>query len=65
MITKIRNYIREVWLEMGKVTWPTRDELKESTRVFIIGSFFLTLFIFVIDRIMGFGIDGITRLLGS
>jgi preprotein translocase subunit SecE len=65
MITKIRNYVREVWLEMGKVTWPTRDELKESTRVVIIGSIFLTLFIFVIDRIMGFGIDGITRLLGS
>ncbi len=65
MITKIRNYIREVWLEMGKVTWPTRDELKESTRVVIVGSIFLTLFIFVIDRIMGFGIDGITRLLGS
>jgi preprotein translocase subunit SecE len=65
MITKFRQYLREVWLEMGKVTWPTRDELKESTRIVIIGSILLTVFIFLIDRIMGFGIDGITRLLGS
>ncbi len=65
MFTRLRDYVREVWLEMGKVTWPTRDELKESTRVVIIGSILLTVFIFLIDRVMGFGIDGITRLLGS
>ncbi len=65
MFTRLQNYVREVWLEMGKVTWPTRDELKESTRVVIIGSILLTVFIFLIDRVMGFGIDGITRLLGS
>ena len=65
MTTKFRQYLREGWLEMGKVTWPTRDELKESTRIVIIGSILLTVFIFLIDRIMGFGIDGITRLLGS
>jgi len=65
MITKLRIYLREVWLEMGKVTWPTRDELKESTRVVIIGSILLTIFIFLIDRIMSIGVDGITRLFGS
>ena len=65
MFTRLRDYVREGWLEMGKVTWPTRDELKESTRVVIIGSILLTVFIFLIDRVMGFGIDGITRLLGS
>jgi len=65
MFTKFRVYMREVWLEMGKVTWPTGQELKESTRVVIIGSLFLTVFIFLIDRIMGYGINGITRLLGS
>ena len=65
MFTKLRTYLREVWLEMGKVTWPTRDELKESTRVVIIGSILLTIFIFLIDRVMSLGVDGITRLFGS
>jgi len=65
MITKIRTYMREVWLEMGKVTWPTRDELKESTRVVIVGTILITIFIFLVDRIMSLGVDGITRLVGS
>lgn len=65
MLQKIQIYLREVWLELGKVTWPTRDELKESTRVVIIASLLLTLFIFVIDRIMSVSVDGVTRLFGS
>jgi len=65
MFQKIQIYLREVWLELGKVTWPTRDELKESTRVVIIASLLLTLFIFVIDRIMSVSVDGVTRLFGS
>ena len=65
MFQRIKTYMREVWLEMGKVTWPTRDELKESTRVVIIASFLLTIFIFIIDRIMSVGVDGVTRLFGS
>lgn len=65
MFQKIQTYLREVWLELGKVTWPTRNELKESTRVVIIASLLLTLFIFVIDRIMSVGVDGVTRLFGS
>jgi len=65
MFQRFQTYLREVWLEMGKVTWPTRDELKESTRVVIIASFLLTVFIFIIDRIVSLGVDGVTRLLGS
>ena len=63
MIDKIRNYLREVWLEMGKVTWPTRNELRESTMVVIVATFIVTVFIFVVDRIMDTGLSGIIRLL--
>ncbi|MDP6419645.1 MAG: preprotein translocase subunit SecE [Candidatus Krumholzibacteria bacterium] len=65
MIGKLRAYLREVWLEMGKVTWPTMQELKESTRVVIIATFLVTVFIFVVDRFMGIAVDGITRLLSG
>ncbi|MBM4116561.1 preprotein translocase subunit SecE [bacterium] len=63
MIERIRTYLREVWLEMGKVTWPTRDELKESTLVVIVASIIVTAFIFVIDRILDSGLSGLIRLL--
>ena len=62
MIDRIRKYLRDVWVEMGKVTWPTRDELKESTLVVIVATFFVTVFIFLIDRIMDYGVSGIIRL---
>jgi preprotein translocase subunit SecE len=63
MINKIRKYLREVWLELGKVTWPTKDELKESTMVVIVATIIVTLFIFVIDRLLDEGISGLMHLL--
>ena len=32
----IREYIKDVRVELSKVTWPTRDELRESTIVVIV-----------------------------
>lgn len=63
MFDRLRKYLREVWLEMGKVTWPTRDELKESTLVVIIATVIVTAFIFVIDRILDGGISGLMKVL--
>jgi preprotein translocase subunit SecE len=63
MIERIRTYFREVWLEMGKVTWPTREELKESTMVVIVASIIVTAFIFVVDRILDSGLSGLIRIL--
>ena len=47
---------------MGKVTWPTRNELRESTLVVIVATIIVTAFIFVIDKIMEGGVAGIIRL---
>ena len=63
MIERFRNYLREVWLEMGKVTWPTKDELKESTVVVIVATIIVTVFIFVIDRILDSGVSGLMHLI--
>ncbi|NIM20105.1 MAG: preprotein translocase subunit SecE [Candidatus Latescibacteria bacterium] len=52
MIEKIKNYLTETRVEMKKVTWPTTAELKESTRVVIVATLLLTLFIGVVDQIL-------------
>lgn len=52
MIEKIGIFFREVKVEMQKVTWPSRDELKESTKLVIIATFVVTLFIGVVDNIL-------------
>ena len=52
MIEKLKNYLIETRTEMKKVTWPTKDELKESTRVVVVATLVLTAFIGVVDQIL-------------
>jgi preprotein translocase subunit SecE len=52
MIEKFKTFLIDTKNELKKVTWPTKDELKESTRVVIVASFLLTVFIGVIDQIL-------------
>jgi preprotein translocase subunit SecE len=52
MIDKIKTFLSETKHELIKVTWPTKEELKESTRVVIVAAFVLTVFIGVIDQIL-------------
>lgn len=52
MFEKIKTFLAETRNELKKVTWPTKDELKESTRVVIVASLLMTAFIGVIDQIL-------------
>jgi preprotein translocase subunit SecE len=49
MPNKITNFLREVKIELGKVTWPTRNELIASTIVVLVSVIILTIFIAVCD----------------
>jgi len=55
MKEKIIGFFNDVAKEMKKVTWPTKDELKESTMVVIVVCLVLAAFTYVIDM-------GITEL---
>ncbi len=52
MKEKIANYLTDVMKEMRKVTWPTRDELKESTVIVLVSSLIVSVVIFGIDKII-------------
>lgn len=56
MFDRIKVYLSETRVELRKVTWPTKEELKESTRVVIVASILLTIFIGVIDQILSFAV---------
>ena len=49
MKEKIIAYFDDVVKEMKKVTWPTKDELKESTKVVIVSCLILAAFTYLID----------------
>jgi len=59
IIPKIREYYGETVQEVKKCTWPTKDELIETTVVVIIGVIALSLFIALADRIMQLIIDAL------
>ncbi|MCY4352550.1 MAG: preprotein translocase subunit SecE [Gemmatimonadetes bacterium] len=52
MFGKISQFLSEVRVEMGKVTWPTRDELKSSTTIVLILSLALAGFIYIVDTFL-------------
>ena len=52
MKDKIVNFVRDIGKEMEKVTWPTRDELAESTKVVVIVSLVISVFTWAVDLIV-------------
>lgn len=51
MFAKIKKFFSDVWIELKKVSWPTKKELKDSTIVVLVAVAMLGLFIGVIDQI--------------
>jgi preprotein translocase subunit SecE len=51
-INKVNNFIREVGVELKKSTWPTRDELFDSTVVVILSVIALAFFVAVSDFVL-------------
>ncbi|PIP20282.1 MAG: preprotein translocase subunit SecE [Candidatus Omnitrophica bacterium CG23_combo_of_CG06-09_8_20_14_all_40_11] len=55
---KVTNFLKEVKLELNKVSWSTRQELVSSTVVVITVTFIMAVFIGVID----FLLSGVLRV---
>jgi preprotein translocase subunit SecE len=57
LLEKLRNFLREVRVEMEKVTWPGRKEVQAATLVIIALVLLLAVFIgavdFVVSRALG------------
>jgi len=49
---KIRKYLREVWNELKKVSWPQRKEIVASTVVVILCTFIVAFFLGIVDVVL-------------
>lgn len=52
MIERIKNYLAETRTELKKVTWPSRQDLVDSTRVVIVATLIVTVFTGIVDQIL-------------
>lgn len=59
MKEKIIGFFEDVVKEMKKVTWPTKEELKESTTVVIVVCLVISAFTYVIDMLINQVLKGI------
>lgn len=62
MFARFTRYLRETSQEMKRVSWPSIAELKESTVVVMVTVTVITVFIFVIDKILDFAMRQIINL---
>jgi preprotein translocase subunit SecE len=51
-----REFVKDVRVESGKVSWPTRTELRDSTTVVIVAVLIVTVFVAIVDRLLTLGI---------
>jgi preprotein translocase subunit SecE len=49
MKDKIINFFKDVAKEMDKVTWPSREELTESTKIVILVTLIISVFTYLVD----------------
>jgi preprotein translocase subunit SecE len=47
---QVREYLKDVRAELTKVSWPTREELRDSTVVVIVTVLLVATFIGIVDQ---------------
>ncbi|MGQ0722551.1 MAG: preprotein translocase subunit SecE [Candidatus Eiseniibacteriota bacterium] len=57
MFAKAKKFVADVWIELKKVSWPSREELRGSTVVVIVAVILISVVIGVVDRILSFGLE--------
>lgn len=56
MKDKIINFFTDIVKEMKKVSWPKKEELRESTMVVIITSLIFAAFVYLVDKVLSEGL---------
>lgn len=52
MKEKIINFFTDVAKEMKKVTWPKKEELRESTVIVLVSCLIISAFVYVVDTLV-------------
>ena len=60
-MTRLNEFSKDVLVESRKVSWPTRNELRDSTLVVIATVIIVTVFVGVVDRILTWGMGFLFR----
>jgi preprotein translocase subunit SecE len=58
-------FVRDTRAEMRRVSWPTANEVKNTTIITLIAVIFFAIYLFGVDRVWSFLIEHLRTLLGG
>jgi preprotein translocase subunit SecE len=61
---RTRDFFRDVWVEIKKVSWPSRTEVVGTTLVVIVACFLFGFYLFVVDAGLSWLLDKVFRAAG-
>ena len=64
-IARLGQFIRDVRAEMKRVSWPTVNEVKNTTIITLIAVVFFAVYLFSVDRVWAFLIEHLRTWLGG
>ena len=62
---RLGQFIRDTRAEMRRVSWPTANEVKNTTIITLIAVIFFALYLFGVDRVLAYVIDHLFTWLGG
>src|SRR6267378_5292314 len=60
---RITQFLRDVRAEMKRVSWPSVNEVKNTTIITLIAVIFFAIYLFLVDRVWAFLINQLTHLI--
>jgi len=58
---RLQEFVKEVQVEATKVSWPSRNELRDSTVVVIVTCVIMMVFVYVTDSVLRMGVGLLFR----
>ena len=58
-------FVRDVRTEMRRVSWPTANEVKNTTIITLVAVIFFAVYLFAVDRVLAFGITQLEHLVNK
>ena len=62
-IGRLSHFLRDVRAEMKRVSWPTLNEVKNTTIITLIAVIFFAVYLFLVDRVWAFALTQLNHLL--
>ena len=57
-------FLRDVRAELGRTTWPTALQVRNTTIITVIAVIFFATYLFAVDRVFAFLLDQVHKLFG-